>query len=188
MDRGLRAVAVMPPATPTADARLGTGGTFCFLNRNETMRHWRMTITAVAAALAALAGAGSAQQSSLTVSGDPQALIIRVAFAGLSPEPARDEGTVYSVSVTEFSDIVAQLDAPLPAGVTLLLQLEPPPGATGGGAVSLSTVPQTVVRSIPPGSYSVLGVIYELRATVGAGVVPISSRQITFTLTAGTKE
>lgn len=123
-----------------------------------------------------------AQESSLTLSGDPQALVISTAVAGFGPDPAWDEGTTYSLTATATSSIEAQLDSPLPAGVTLRVQLEPPAGALGAGAVVLSTTAQVLVSSIPAGTYSGLGIRYELRATVEAGVVPLSSRRVTFTL------
>lgn len=124
----------------------------------------------------------SAQVSSLTLSGDPQAMVISTAVAGFGPDPAGDEGTTYSLTATEPSRIEVQLDAPLPPGVTLQLQLEPPPGAIGAGAIELNTAPQVLINSIPAGTYTGLGIRYQLTATVGAGVVPLSSRTVTFTL------
>lgn len=124
-----------------------------------------------------------AQVASLTLSGDPQAMVISTAVPGFGPDPVWDEGTTYSLTATEPSAIEVQLDAALPPGVTLEVQLEPPPGALGAGAVALSTTPQVLVSSIPAGTYSGLGISYRLTATVGAGVVPLSSRNVTFTLT-----
>lgn len=123
-----------------------------------------------------------AQTSSLTLSGDPQPLVISTAVAGFGPDPAWDEGTTYSLTAAQTSSIEAQLDSPLPAGVTLRVQLEPPAGALGAGAVVLSTTAQVLVSSIPAGTYSGLGIRYELRATVEAGVVPLGTRRVTFTL------
>jgi hypothetical protein len=122
----------------------------------------------------------------MTLSGDPQVLIIRSAIAGFSPDPAQDGGTVYSIEVAETSDIVAQLDGAMPPGVTLRISLETPTGATGTGTVSLSTAPQALVRSIPPGTYTALGIVYELSATVAAGVVSLDARQVVFTVTPAT--
>lgn len=123
-----------------------------------------------------------AQVAALTLSGDPQALVISTAVAGFGPDPAWDEGTTYSLTITETSRIEAQLDSPLPTGVTLRVQLEPPPGALGAGAVTLSTTAQVLASSIPAGIYSGLGIRYELRATVGAGVVALSSRRVKYTV------
>lgn len=132
--------------------------------------------------LTLLPRAVEAQESSVTLSGDPQALVISTAVAGFGPDPAWDEGTTYSLTSAATSSIEGQLDSPLPSGVTLRIQLEPPPGALGAGSVELTTTPRVLVSSIPAGTYSGLGVRYELRATVQAGVVPLSSRRITFTL------
>lgn len=123
------------------------------------------------------------QESMLTLSGDPQPLVISTAVAGFGPDPVWDEGTTYSLTVTEPSAVEAQLDAPLPPGVTLLVQLEPPSGALGAGPVALSSTPQVLVSSIPVGTYTGLGIRYQFAARVEAGVVPVSSRRITFTIT-----
>lgn len=126
-----------------------------------------------------------AQGSTLTLSGDPQALVISSAVAGFGPDPVTDEGTTYSVVAEDLSRITGQLDAPLPTGVTLLVRLEPPTGALGQGWVTLGTTAQVLVSSILPGTYSGLGIQYQLRATVAAGVVPLGSRAVTFTVEPG---
>lgn len=123
-----------------------------------------------------------AQESTLILSGDPQTLVIFTAVAGFRPDPLWDEGTTYSLTTTGTSSIEAQLDSPLPPGVTLRVQVEPPPGALGAGVVTLSTTAQVLASSIPAGTYSGLGLRYELSTTVAAGVVPLSSRRVTFTL------
>lgn len=125
----------------------------------------------------------AAAQSVITLSGNPQALVISTAMAGFGPDPVTDEGTTYSVTVEATSSIVAEVDAPLPAGVSLRVRLEPPAVALGAGDVELITSPRVLVSSIPPGTYTGLGIRYELTATVQAGVVPIGSRSVTFTIT-----
>lgn len=122
-------------------------------------------------------------QASLTLSGDPQALVISSAVAGFPPDPVFDEGTAYSIVAEELSAIEVSVDAPLPAGVTLHVQMEPPPGALGAGSVEVGTTPRVLVSSILPGTYRGLGIRYQLAAGVDAGVVPISSRRVTFTVT-----
>lgn len=139
---------------------------------------------AAALALQLAGGAGlTAQEGTISVSGDPQPLVIQSATPGLSPDPAQDVGTTYSLTASEVSAIEARLDAPLPAGVQLQLRLTPPPGGVSAGAVALSTSPRLVVTSIPAGSYGGLTIQYELVATVAAGVVSMSTRQVIFTIT-----
>ena len=124
----------------------------------------------------------SAQEPQLNVSGNPQALTVHTAIAGLAPSPATDMGTSYSLTLSQSSSVVAQLDGPLPAGVTLRIRLVAPPGGTSAGWVNLSTGSTTLVISVPPGTYAGLAIAYELSATLTAGVIPLSSRQISFTV------
>lgn len=140
---------------------------------------------AVALALQLTWAAGVDAQT-LTVSGNPQALVISTAIAGAAPDPAEDQGTTYSVSTGAISRIEAHLEAALPPGVGLWVNLEPPLGAIGAGWVQLTSTPQVVVSSILPGTYSGRGIRYRLTATVQAGVVSLNSRQVTFTVKAGT--
>jgi hypothetical protein len=49
--------------------------------------------------------------------------------------------------------------------------------------VELGTSPRVLVSDIPAGTYIGLGIRYRLSAATEAGIVPISSRAITFTVT-----
>lgn len=133
-------------------------------------------------AQAAAAGASGAQETMLELSGDPQGLIVWSATAGFAPDPAEANGTTYSLVAADPSYIEVQLEVPLPAGVTLRILLEAPPGASSAGVITLSTTPQVAVSSIPPGSYAGLAIQYELSVTTAAGVVPLSTQLVGFTL------
>ena len=123
-------------------------------------------------------------QQSMTFSGQPNALVIDAAPAGQAPQAAADEGTTYSITVDATTDVVVQLDAPLPGGVTLQLWMEAPAGAMAVGPVVVTTIPQFVVRDVPAGTHFGLRVTYELAASVQAGVVAFDARQLTFSMSA----
>lgn len=129
------------------------------------------------------AAAPVAAQSTLTLSGDPQAMVISMAVAGSQPDGAVDEGTSYSLVAQEILGIDAQLDALMPPGTALYVQLEPPAASLGAGSVALDTSPRRLVSGVAPGTYNGLSIQYRFTATVEAGVVPMSSRKVTFTIT-----
>ena len=133
--------------------------------------------------MAIVPSAGS-QTATITVSANPGALTVSTAMAGSAPLPASDASTTYSLqSETGGQKITAVLDAPLPAGLTLEVELAAPAGAVSAGRISLSTVQRTVVLDIPAGQFSGLSINYYLTAATSAGVVPSDVRTITFTIT-----
>ena len=136
------------------------------------------------AALAMCAAPVSAQ--SIAVSGDPGALVVHTATAGLEPDPVSDATTTYVVTTTSaIQKIVARLDAPLPNGVTMTLRAAAPAGATSRGAVALTTADQEIVGPVPtPGTYTGLAIVYTLTATVKAGPVPTTARTVTLSVVA----
>lgn len=141
----------------------------------------RLLTYAVVVLTVQLACSGAAEGQTMTVSGNPQALVISTAAAGMGPDPVEDQGTTYTLSGGTAMRIEGHIDAPLPAGVALWVRLEPPTGAAGSGWVQMSTTPQVLVNAILPGVYSALGISYRLTATVQAGVVSLDSRVVTFT-------
>lgn len=140
----------------------------------------------VVSTVQAIAAARLGAQS-ITVSGDPAVLTVRTATPGVEPDPVSDATTTYAVTTTSANQrIVARLDAPLPTGVTLTIQLAAPSGAASRGEVSLTTVDQEVVGPIPtPGTYTGLAIIYRHVATVKAGPVPTTARAVTITVVSG---
>jgi hypothetical protein len=139
------------------------------------------------AVLAVLALPAVMSAQAVVVSGDPGALIVSTAAAGLEPDAFHDATTTYAVTTSApHQKITARLDAPLPAGVTLTIQLTPPPGATSRGAVALTTLDQELVGPIPtPGSYAGLAIVYAYSATVKAGPIPGTARVVVLSVVPG---
>ena len=129
--------------------------------------------------------AGSAQASSVSVSGSPAALQILGAAGGAGgvPAPAVDAATTYTVKVQNkaVKKITVQLSSNMPPGVTLTISLAPPIGASSV-PVSLSTTVTDAVTNITNKQAQTLAITYTLNATVAAGVVGSQSRTVTFTL------
>lgn len=119
---------------------------------------------------------------SLSVSGDPSLLLIETATAGSQPDPDTDASTTYDVTVLSVSKIVGRLDASLPSGVELVVQLEAPGGAVSQGRVTLTTSDQDLVTDIGSGSHSGLAITYELSATVDAGTTGLDDRTVTLSV------
>ena len=147
-------------------------------------------------ALLALSAAGASAQATQDVTLEVQAvneiaftgspsLVISSATAGSAPTSATANAT-YAVTTNETNrKITAQIDSDTPAGVTLSVSLAAPAGATSAGAVLLGTTAQDVVTGIGTVNASGLNATYTLSATAAAGVVPSTSRTVTYTITAG---
>jgi hypothetical protein len=136
----------------------------------------------IALALSAFASKVSGQ---ITVSGNPGALTITSAAApGAGLQPASDASTTYSITTTAPNQkIVAHVNANLPAGVTLKLELAAPAGASSAGPVSLTTSDTEVVGAIPvAGTYPGLTITYTLSANVSAGVVATTPYSVVFSV------
>jgi hypothetical protein len=118
----------------------------------------------------------------VAVGGAPS-LIISTGTPGLGLVPATDGGSSYSVTTIGANQkLVARLEAPLPPGVTLQVQLS---GTTSPGTVTLTTSDQTVLGAIlVPGVYSGT-VTYTLSATIDAGPIPTSAPVVRFSLVTG---
>jgi hypothetical protein len=122
----------------------------------------------------------------ISASGDPGALTISTATAGSEPDNATDNTTTYAVTTNGTNKkITGEIEANMPANVTLQVNLTAPTGGSGSGATSLSTTAADLVTGITQRAESGLGITYTLSATVGAGVVASDTRTVTLTLTAG---
>jgi hypothetical protein len=118
----------------------------------------------------------------LSVTGAPS-LTITTGTPGTGLTPASDGGSGYTVTtVAANQKLVARLEAPLPPGVTLQVQLS---GPTSAGPVTLTTSDQPVLGAIAtPDSYSGT-VTYTLTATVSAGPVATIAPAVRYSLVAG---
>lgn len=148
---------------------------------------WRLLVALSFGLLVAVPCSRLAAQA-VTLSGDPGSLAIVTATAGAPLDPVSDATTTYTVTISApGQEIVARLDAPLPNGVTLAITLTAPTGAVSIGEVTLSTVDQTVVGSIPAaGTYAGLAISYQLSAGTSAGPLATSARSVVFTVVSGT--
>jgi hypothetical protein len=121
----------------------------------------------------------------ISVSGSPGTLVITTAVAGQGFTSVSNSSTTYSLTgnPTRINKVIAQLNAPMPGGVTLSLRLVPPSGATSLGSVALDATARDVLTNIPPSAKGdVLAMTYTLSATAAAGVIPLSSRTVTLTI------
>jgi hypothetical protein len=124
----------------------------------------------------------SAQSNSISLTA-LGTLTISVATPGGQPVTSTNSTGKYSVqAVSGRMKVSAQLDTPLPSGVTLTITLAAPSGAVSLGATALSTSSHDVVRYIPVGDYANLSVTLALSSSVTAGVVPFSTSHIILTL------
>ena len=135
--------------------------------------------------LAGCAEAARAQFTILTVSGSPAPFTVASAVAGSQPAALSDNITTYFVKAKKPAGaqrIAAQLNAPMPPGTTITLQMAPSFGASSLGPVALDMTARDIVVNIDKDNGSTLGITYVFTATVAAGVVPSQSRTVTLTM------
>jgi non-ribosomal peptide synthetase component E (peptide arylation enzyme) len=124
----------------------------------------------------------------IAVSGDPAALTINTGTAGVDAlTPATDNSTTYSITqnVGTGVKITAGLDAVLPAGYTLTLNMASTKG-TSAGSVDISNASPTavdVVTTINKGADAGQGITYSFSANASAGTLASTTRTVTLTLT-----
>jgi hypothetical protein len=118
------------------------------------------------------------------VSGNPGPLHVTAAVAGQNPTPATDATTTYALTANESAQrITGKLDSDMPAGLVLKAALQAPTGGTSTGATALSSVDADLVTGISRVAETAKGITYWLYALPGAGVVGLTSRTVTLTLT-----
>ena len=135
------------------------------------------------AVLALNAGAAFAQ--TVTTAGSPSLMRVTSAVAGSEPLPITVAGGTYTVTTgnpNRTHAVTAQLNANMPTGTTMAITLAAPPGGTSLGAVALDVTARNVVTGIPRNTSSTQSITYTFTATASAGVVPLSSRTVTFTI------
>jgi hypothetical protein len=150
------------------------------------------TATAVRAArrTALLVGlavwSGEARAQTFSVSGSPATMQVSTATAGLGFTPVTDASTTYNLHGTGNGnhEMTAQIDAAMPAGVTLTVELAAPSKSTSSGPVALGVAPLPVITNMGPQASNNGVITYVLSAIPEAGVVPVQSRTVTFTIVA----
>ena len=110
-------------------------------------------------------------------------LTITTATAGAQPN-AVTGSTAYStvVSFTGQMRVNARLDVNMPANTTVTVKVTAPSGGTSLGNVSLDTTPRDVVIAATPAFFTSVTIFYTFTGTVAAGVLPVTTRTVTFTL------
>lgn len=130
--------------------------------------------------------ARAAFAQTLTTAGSPGMLRISSAIAGSQPVAVSMAGGTYTVTTPAPNRqyaITAQLNANMPAGVTLTVTLAAPgQGSVSLGAVALDVTARNVVTGIKKNMNATQSITYQLSATTAAGVVPLSSRNVTLTI------
>ncbi|MEK6650010.1 MAG: hypothetical protein AABY75_03480 [Bacteroidota bacterium] len=119
------------------------------------------------------------------VSGNPQPLIITAADAGGGIQSAEDHTTRFTMTTNSTGQkIVVSINAPMPAGTHLMLQLGHGTGISSG-AVDLSSAltPVDAVTGLRPGLSTDQEIMYTFLANASAGPVAPQSRTITYTVT-----
>src|ERR1043165_3393724 len=95
--------------------------------------------------------AAASRGQTLSVSGSPGALVINTAIAGQPPTSDNDAATTYTVKAQNKNKplkITARLNAAMPPGVTLTVNMQAPGGATSAGTVTLDATDRELVGSI----------------------------------------
>jgi hypothetical protein len=128
-----------------------------------------------------------ARAQTFSVSGSPGSLVINTSIAGQPPTSDNDATSTYTVKAQNRNKplkIMARLNAAMPPGVTLTIELQAPTGGVSAGPVTLDATDRELVGSIDNTNAQTRSITYTLSATPAAGVVTPQSRTVTFTLTA----
>jgi len=121
----------------------------------------------------------------ISVTGNPS-LTINTATPGSEPTAATDNSATYAITTNgKGKTITAAINTAMPTGLTLKVSLAAPTGGTSAGDVILSTTAADVVTGVVPVAESDLTITYTLEATIKAGVVNSTTRDVTFTITDG---
>jgi hypothetical protein len=132
--------------------------------------------------------AGAQAANTITVSGSPAAMTITTAAAaGFGPTSVSNVLTTYTAKAkkaTAPQKVTAQLDAVMPPGVTLTIDMVPTTGGVDFGVITLDATARDVIGNMTNTTNETHGITYTLSATVAAGVITSQSRTVTLTLTA----
>lgn len=130
--------------------------------------------------------ARTAFAQTLTTAGTPGVLRISSAVAGSQPISVSTSGGTYTITTPTPNRqyaITGQINANMPAGVTLTVTLAAPGlGSVSLGAVALDVTGRNLVTGIKKNTNATQSITYQLNATAAAGVVPLSSRTVTLTV------
>jgi hypothetical protein len=141
-----------------------------------------MTSTRLLLALALVLGSRAASAQVIPPVGP---LRITTATAGSQPI-AVTGSTSYSATLVFGGQmkVNARLDVNMPANTSVTVKLTAPSGGTSLGNVTLDTTPRDVVIAALPAFFTNVTILYTFSGTVLAGVLPVTTRTVTFTLLA----
>lgn len=119
----------------------------------------------------------------ISVSGNPNTLVINSAEAGQDPDPATDTSTTYSVTTNEENKkIIGKINSAMPNYTKLEVQLAAVTGGSSAGYVELGETDQDLVTGISKLSEAGKQISYRFSAQAEAGTLS-GQRTVTFTLT-----
>ena len=122
----------------------------------------------------------------IAVSGNPGALVVTAATAGSQPNEAIDNSTTYLISSNGTNmKITGSINAAMPPGVSLKINLAAPTSGSSAGDVSLGIDSTDLVSGTGKVAEAGKTITYKLSATVAAGVVVNANTTVTLTLTDG---
>lgn len=157
------------------------------------LRRSAVAITIILAAPPAARAQAAAQTATFTVNainqiavtGSPS-MTITTAVSGSAPTSVTNVSATWSVTTNQSTaKITASIPTIMPAGLTLLVSLAAPAGATSTAFQPLGTTAVDLVTGVTKVAQGPLAVTYQLNATVVAGVVTSATRLVTYTITGG---
>jgi hypothetical protein len=140
-------------------------------------------------ALLLITSSRAVRAQTISVNGNPGLLRVSSAVAGSEPTSVTDATPTFSIVTPNPGNnkyqILMSLNANMPAGVTLNATLGIPAAsqATSNGPVALDVTPRALLINIKKGYTGTAATTYQLVATTAAGVVPLSNRTVTYTIT-----
>ena len=146
------------------------------------LRSGRLRAVVAVGLIVGFSRAGHAQATVLGVSGSPAPMRIQGATAGQVAAPVVESSTSYNIKTKGNSKITAQLNAPMPSGVTLSATFGTPGSGVSIPNVALDAMARDVVTGINNNGNNSAAITYTLSATLDAGVVPIQTRTVTLTI------
>lgn len=144
-------------------------------------------LTTTAAAAIHLAAASAVSAQTLSVTGAPSLMrVSSTVAAGLEPTAiigqAGGSYTVTTGNPNRTYAITAQLNANMPTGATLSITMQAPAGATSLGPVAVDVTARNIVTNIGRNVNFTGNIAYDFAPTAAAGVIPSTSRTVTFTV------
>lgn len=112
-------------------------------------------------------------------------MIVNSAVPGGEPTPKVATSAYANTLVfTGQQKVTGRLNANMPANSTLSARLTAPSGGTSVGAVNLDVVDRNLVIAATPIFFTNVTITYTFTPLVSAGVIPSTSRTVTYTLSA----